>query len=126
MKRGLSAESPNASAQLVDGRVQAVVEIYERIRRPVLVPQLLTRHHFARSLQHRQYAERLFLQLDALALLAQFSRTEIDLEGSKPQVFFGQVLEGHAADSLPSEAELTCRLGNETVHRSLAYSTLAC
>ena len=41
-------------AQFVDGGVQAVFEVNEGVRRPVLVPQFLPRHHFTRPLQQHR------------------------------------------------------------------------
>src|SRR5215470_2937884 len=73
-------------AQFVDGRVQAVVEVDERIRGPVVVAQLFPGHHFAWPLQQDgKDVKRLFLQLDAHALLMQLTRAEIYLKRSKAQ-----------------------------------------
>ena len=69
-------------AQPLDRRIQAVLEIDERPRRPQTLAQLFARHHFAGPLEHhRENFERLILQPDADAALAQLARAQIDLEG---------------------------------------------
>ena len=71
-------------AQPLDGRVQAVLEVDERACRPEALPELLSRHHFARPLEHhRENLERLILKPDADAALSQLARAQIDLEGPK-------------------------------------------
>jgi hypothetical protein len=73
-------------AQLVDRRVQTVVEVNEGIGRPILGAQLFTSDHFAGPLQQdREHLERLFLEFDPCALLAQFSRAEVYLKHSEAQ-----------------------------------------
>ena len=62
--------------QLPHRRVEAVVEVDERVRRPELVPQLLSGHHLARALQEQdQQAKRLILQPDLQSLPAQLPET---------------------------------------------------
>ena len=79
---GLVAER---DAQPPHGRVQAVLEIDECPLRPEALAQLLAADDLARPLeQGSQNAERLLLERDAEAALAELSRSEIDLEGAEP------------------------------------------
>src|SRR5205809_7946068 len=72
--------------QLPHGRVEAVVEVDERIRWPELVPQLLSGHHLARTLQEQgQQAKRLILQTDLQSLPAQLPGGEVDFEGPEAE-----------------------------------------
>src|SRR5438034_2270355 len=72
--------------QLPYGRVEAVVEVDERVRGPELVPQLLSGHHLARTLQEQgQQAKRLILQTDLASLPAQLSGREVDFEGPEAE-----------------------------------------
>ncbi len=71
-------------ANLVDGRVQAVVEVDERVGGPELLLQLFARDHLARPLQQQsQHLKGLLLQAQLDAALAQFSRAEVQLEDSE-------------------------------------------
>ena len=82
--RGLSASSPSARAQPLDGGVQAVLEVDEGAGRPQALAQFFARHHLARTLEHhRENLERLILKPDADASLPQLARAQIDLEGPK-------------------------------------------
>ena len=64
MKRGLSTESPRASRNLIDGGIQAVVEIHERVGGPQVRPELFPSHHFAGPLkQDCEDVKRLVLEL---------------------------------------------------------------
>src|SRR6516165_3957148 len=73
-------------AQLVDGGSQAVVEVNESVRRPVLLAQLLASHHFAGVLKKNgQYVNGLVVNLDTFDLLPQFSRGEVHIERPKAQ-----------------------------------------
>ncbi len=61
-------------AKALDGRIQAVLEVYEGTSRPQTLTELFSRHHLAGPLQHdRQNLERLILQPDADAALAQLA-----------------------------------------------------
>src|SRR6266705_3785162 len=72
--------------QLPHGRVEAVVEVDERIRGPELVPQLLSGHHLARTLQEQgQQAKRLILQTDPQSLPAQLPGREVYFEGPEAE-----------------------------------------
>ena len=72
--------------QLPHGRVEAVVEVDERVRGPELVPQLLSGHHLARPLQEQgQQAKRLILQTDLQSLPAQLPGREVDLKGPEAE-----------------------------------------
>ena len=73
-------------ADLVDHRAQAVVEVDEGARRPEPLPQLVARHHLSRPLQEDlQHPERLLLELDAPAVLAQLARARVQLERSETE-----------------------------------------
>ena len=72
--------------QLVDRRVQTVVEINEGIGRPVLGAKVFAIHHFTGPLQQdREDMKGLFLQLDPHALLAQLSLAHVHLKHSEAQ-----------------------------------------
>src|SRR5205814_8887156 len=72
--------------QLVDGIVQSVVEVDERIGGPEPEPQRLARDHLARPFEQRnQQLKRLFLQAQPAAAFPQFSRRGIDIEHTKPK-----------------------------------------
>jgi hypothetical protein len=67
--------------QPLDGGIQAMIEVNERVRWPELAAQFLSSDYFARPFkQRRQYLKRLFLELYLLSLPAQFAGAEIDLE----------------------------------------------
>src|SRR5438477_3862477 len=69
---------------LIHRRVKAVIKVYERVAGPQPAAQFFPRHHLTRTLQHhRQNLERLFLQLDAAAILAQLAACEVRLKYSK-------------------------------------------
>ena len=71
-------------AQPLDRGVQAVLEIDEGPRGPQTLAQLLPRHDVAGPLEHdRENLERLILQPDADAALAQLARAQIDFECSE-------------------------------------------
>ena|SRR5438046_2932573 len=62
-------------ANLVHSSVQTVIEIDERIDRPKLLPQVITRNHAPGIFeQYGEDLERLFLQAELDAVLAKFSR----------------------------------------------------
>ena len=72
--------------QLPHGRVEAVVEVNERIRGPELVPQLFSAHHLARALQEQgQQSKRLILEPDLDSLPAQLAGPKIDLKGPEAE-----------------------------------------
>ena len=65
--------------------VQASLKIHERVLRPQPRAELLSRHHRARFLDQRpQDLQRLGLQFDADALLAQFTGIDLELEHPEP------------------------------------------
>src|SRR6266849_2375869 len=69
---------------LVDGFVEAVIEVDDRPA-PKFLAQLLPGHQLSGFFQeHRQDLKRLFLQPDAQATLCQFASAKIDLEDTKP------------------------------------------
>jgi len=87
---------PQRFPQLVDRRIQAVVEINEGIGRPVLIAKFFACDHFARPLQQdRKDVEGLFLELDPRALLAQLPRAQVYLKHSKAQDCGRLLLQGH-------------------------------
>jgi hypothetical protein len=60
--------------ELLDGRVEAVVEVHEGVTRPELLPQLLTRDQLTRPLQQQsQDPERLLLERDLAPVAAQLA-----------------------------------------------------
>src|SRR5262245_37349095 len=65
-------------------RVEAVLEVDERAGRPETLAKLLACHNLARTVEHhRENLERLILQSNPDAALAQFTRAGIDLEVSE-------------------------------------------
>src|SRR6266849_5317805 len=82
--------------QLVDRRVQTVIEINEGIGGPVLGAKLFASHHFVRPLQQNgEDMKGLFLQLDPHALLAQLPRAHVHLKHSEAQNGARSDFEGH-------------------------------
>jgi hypothetical protein len=72
---------PQSSPQFVDCLVQASFEIDKCIRGPELFAELFPRHHLARTFQKQhQRLERLILQVDLVAIPAQFAGSSIQLE----------------------------------------------
>jgi hypothetical protein len=72
--------------QLIDRRIQAVVEIHEGVGRPALIAKFFACDHFARPLQQdREDLKGLLLQSDPYALLAHLSSAHVHLERSEPQ-----------------------------------------
>ncbi len=70
--------------QTFDRGVQPVLEVDERAFRPQALPQLVARQDLARLLeQHDQHLERLILQPQADAVLAQLARAHVELESSE-------------------------------------------
>ena len=62
-------------SQPLHGGVQAVFEVDERAVGPETIAELVTRQQFARMFEHqRQHGERLVLQAESDAVLAQLSR----------------------------------------------------
>src|ERR1700694_2347771 len=73
-------------AQLIDRRVQTVVEVDESIGRPVLGTKLFAGYYLAGPLQQgRENVKRLFLELDPHTLLAQLYRPQVYFKGSEAQ-----------------------------------------
>src|SRR5712692_11768566 len=69
---------------LVDGFVEAVIEVDDRPA-PKFLAQLLPGYQLSGFFQeHRQDLKRLLLQPDAQAALCQFAGSKIDLEDTKP------------------------------------------
>src|SRR5207244_1798340 len=82
--------------QLVNGSIQAVVEIDEGFGLPELGAQLFAGDDFAGPLQEQgEDMERLFLELNPHALLAQLPCAQVHLEGSKPQYAGRSRFKGH-------------------------------
>src|SRR5579872_3297280 len=76
---------PQRVAQPLDGGVDAVVELDHGIIRPQRLADLVAEHHVTGMLEHHEKnAERLLVQPDLDALLAQFGRANIELEGAEP------------------------------------------
>jgi len=72
-------------AQRLDGRVDAVLELDNRVVRPQAPLQLLACHQFARTRQqHGQHFHGLTGKLDLQPMLAQFQRMPVKLEGFEP------------------------------------------
>src|ERR1017187_5028346 len=68
-------------AHLIDRCVEAVVEVDKSVGGPELLLQLFARDHFTRPLQQQgQHLERLPLQAQHHAALAQFACAEIELK----------------------------------------------
>jgi hypothetical protein len=63
-----------------------VIEVYERIRGPQLVPELVASHQLARSgQQHCEHAKRLLLKPDPHTSLSQLASPKIGLENPEPK-----------------------------------------
>src|SRR6266849_888652 len=70
--------------QAVDGVVQTVIEINERVVRPEHLAEFIARDHVSGMFQqHRQNLKRLILQPDSSAVLEEFSCAEIN--GNRPE-----------------------------------------
>ena len=75
---------PQGFAQPVHGLVQAAIEIDDNIGRPKTLLQLFARHDLAWTLDEgNQYLKGLLLEFDAHTLLAQLTRSEVDLEDTE-------------------------------------------
>jgi hypothetical protein len=71
-------------AEFVDGGVQAVVEIDERVGGPEAVTELLPRDHFARPFEKNlKNVKRAVLELDPHPVLAEFRSCKIGLVRSE-------------------------------------------
>ena len=83
-------------ADLVDGFVQAVVELDEGVGRPQLLTQFFTGDNLARPLeQDDKQAERLVLEIDLEPFLAQFRRGEVHFEDAEAEDASGLLRGGH-------------------------------
>src|SRR5215510_778172 len=73
-------------AQTIDGRVNAVVDVYKGVRRPKLLPKLLPGDDLAGMFQQKcKNLKRLLLELDLHPLLAQLAGLQVSLENTKAQ-----------------------------------------
>src|SRR5262249_2602172 len=73
-------------AQPLDGGIQAVVEVDKCPVGPELLAELFAGQHFSRSLeQHHQHVERLSLQPEPDAVLAQLAGADVDLESAESE-----------------------------------------
>ncbi len=80
--------------QFRHGFVEAAIEVDERVGGPKLLTQLFPGYELARTLQQqREDLERLFLEFDSDAVLAELGGTKIRLINAKPQSF-GRTLSG--------------------------------
>ena len=71
-------------AKPLDRRIQAVLEVDERSRRPEKLAELLAHHNLARPIDHhRENLKRLILKPDADSPFPQLARAHVDLEGAK-------------------------------------------
>ena len=71
-------------ADLVDGFVEPVIEIYERIRGPQSALEFVAGHQLARpGQQHREHLKRLLLKPDPRTALLQLASPKIGLEDSE-------------------------------------------
>src|SRR5208337_1296486 len=105
-------------AQLLDGRIQAVLEIHKRVRRPDPRAQFLSRHHFSRFFQQRcQHLHRLLLYLVLLPALVQLPCANVGHIGPKSIHGFRALCRTHRF--LPN-------LGNIANSPSIAYSFPFC
>src|SRR5258708_18642215 len=86
---GAERRIAQAFAELIYGRVQAMVEVHEGIGGPQFLAQIFAGHHFSMALQkHGQYLKRLFLQAELDAVLAEFASRKIKLEDSEAHNLF--------------------------------------
>jgi hypothetical protein len=70
--------------QLGHRLVQAAIEVHERMRRPKLLAQLFAGHHFPGMFQKEgEDLERLFLQFNAHAVLAQLGGAKVYFKDPK-------------------------------------------
>ena len=87
-KRGLSAESPNVFADLVDGFIEAIIEVDKGVVGPQFLLQLLPRDTLTWVFQqHRQDLKRLFLEFDLHSILTQFARSQVKFKKSSRTSF---------------------------------------
>ena len=76
---------PERPPELADGGIETDIKVDESVRRPKHPLQLLACHEISRLLQKQQEdASRLFLQPDAMAILAQLSRSGLQFEPAEP------------------------------------------
>ena len=81
---GFSAESPSATPQLLDGRVDAVVELHHGVVGPELLLDFFPSGYGAGVFeQDSQDLQRLFLQHNSLPGLVQFSGLQIEFEDAE-------------------------------------------
>ena len=72
------------SSQLIDGGIQAVVEVNKSVIRPEFFAEFLPGYHLSRAFQKkRQNLKGLFLQTNSGAVLSQFPCGEVCLEDPK-------------------------------------------
>ena len=94
--------------QTFDRGVQPVLEVDERTVRPEAAPQLVARQHLARLLQqHDEHLERLILQPQADAVLAQLARPHVELESSESKSVLHR-MQGrhlHSINQKPAKAQ---------------------
>ena len=80
----ISGRVPQGFADLVDGRVEAVIEVNKRVSGPELFAQVLAGNHVAGMFeQQSKHLERLLLEPNADAAFAEFSGLEVRLEHAK-------------------------------------------
>src|SRR5258708_36227251 len=88
-------------AQPVDGVVQTVIKINERVVRPELLAEFIACDHVAGTFQqHGQNLKRLILQPDSSAVLEEFSCAEIDFKRPEPGGRGGRRGGGHGGPSV--------------------------
>lgn len=77
---------PERAAQPFDGRIDAVVELDNRIVRPQFLADFLAQHRLAGVLdEHEQDLKRLIGQVDPDTVLAHLAGAHVQLEGSEVQ-----------------------------------------
>jgi hypothetical protein len=87
---GRSAASPSAWRSRFAARVQALLEVDKGLRRPEPFLQLLARDQLPRTLEeHGEDVQRLVLEAEPNARLAQLPRPLIQLEDAEPDDALG-------------------------------------
>jgi hypothetical protein len=96
-KPGVFCGISKSLADFVNGLVEALIEVYERVRRPDLLPQLFSSDDLSGMLeQGANDLERLVLEFDLDTVLPQLTRAAVDFEYTELQP--SRIRGGHQQD----------------------------
>jgi hypothetical protein len=85
-KTGVVSGISEGFADFVNGLVEALIEVYERVGGPDLLPQLFSSDDLSRTIeQGANDLERLVLELDLDTALPQLTRSAVDFEYTELQ-----------------------------------------